>query len=57
MSLLITSSELAELRAICDRIAIVYHGRIEAILARDATDAEFGLAMAGELHALKGRHG
>src|SRR5206468_3523017 len=26
MTLLVTSSELAELRALCDRIAIVYHG-------------------------------
>jgi simple sugar transport system ATP-binding protein len=57
MSLLVTSSELAELRAICDRIAIVYHGRIEAILPRDATDAEFGLAMAGELRALGDQRG
>ena len=57
MSLLVTSSELAELRAICDRIAIVYHGRIEAILPRNATDAEFGLAMAGELHGKGARNG
>ncbi len=57
MSLLVTSSELAELRAICDRIAIIYHGRIEAILGRDASDAEFGLAMAGESRAIEGRHG
>jgi len=49
LSLIVTSSELAELRAICDRIAIVYHGRIEAILAPDASDAQFGLAMAGGL--------
>jgi simple sugar transport system ATP-binding protein len=51
MTLLVTSSELAELRALCDRIAIVYRGRIEAILPPDASDAEFGLAMAGELKA------
>ncbi len=51
MTLLVTSSELAELRATCDRIAIVYRGRIEAVLAPDASDQEFGLAMAGELHA------
>jgi simple sugar transport system ATP-binding protein len=50
VSLLVTSSELAELRAICDRIAIVYRGRIEAVLPPDASDAQFGLAMAGELH-------
>jgi simple sugar transport system ATP-binding protein len=49
ISLLVTSSELAELRAICDRIAIVYRGRIETILAPDASDAHFGLAMAGEM--------
>jgi simple sugar transport system ATP-binding protein len=51
MTLVVTSSELAELRAICDRIAIVYRGRVEAILAPDASDAEFGLAMAGEAGA------
>ena len=49
MTLLVTSSELAELRALCDRIAIVYHGRIEVILPADASDRDFGLAMAGEL--------
>jgi len=49
LSLLVTSSELAELRAICDRIAIVYRGRIDAVLAPDASDQDFGLAMAGEL--------
>lgn len=47
MTLLITSSELAELRATCDRIAIIYHGRIAAILPPDASDEQFGLAMAG----------
>ena len=57
MSLLVTSSELAELRAICDRIAIVYRGRIEAILPSGASDADFGLAMAGELHAVGSRRG
>jgi len=48
MTLLVTSSELAELRAICDRIAIVYRGRIAAVLPSDDSDARFGLAMAGE---------
>ncbi len=50
LSLLVTSSELAELRAMCDRIAIVYRGQIEAVLPPDASDEQFGLAMAGELH-------
>jgi len=48
VTLVLTSSELTELRAVCDRIAIVYRGRIETILPPDAPDAAFGLAMAGE---------
>ncbi|HEU4765668.1 MAG TPA: sugar ABC transporter ATP-binding protein [Candidatus Eisenbacteria bacterium] len=51
VTLVVTSSELAELRAICDRIAIVYHGRVAAVLPPDAPDARFGLAMAGETAA------
>lgn len=51
LTLIVTSSELAELRMVCDRILIVYHGRIEAELPPDAPDRDFGLAMAGELHA------
>ena len=51
MTLIVTSSELAELRSLCDRIAIVYRGRIETILPPDAPDAAFGLAMAGEAAA------
>jgi simple sugar transport system ATP-binding protein len=51
MTLIVTSSELAELRSLCDRIAIVYRGRIETILQPDAPDAAFGLAMAGEATA------
>ena len=57
MTLLVTSSELAELRALCDRIAIVYRGRIVAVLPPDASDAQFGLAMAGELAASGAAHG
>jgi simple sugar transport system ATP-binding protein len=57
LTLLVTSSELAELRAVCDRIAIVYQGRIEAILPPDASDAQFGLAMAGELRHEARTHG
>ena len=48
MTLVVTSSELAELRAVCDRVAIVYRGRIAAVLPPDASDAAYGLAMAGE---------
>jgi len=56
LSLIVTSSELAELRSVCDRIAIIYHGRIVAVLPPDASDADFGLAMAGETHAMQGGH-
>ena len=49
LSLIVTSSELAELRATCDRIAIVYHGRIVDVLRPDDSDVRFGLAMAGEV--------
>ncbi|MDZ4805835.1 MAG: sugar ABC transporter ATP-binding protein [Candidatus Eisenbacteria bacterium] len=48
VTVLVTSSELAELRGICDRIAIVTRGKVHAILDPDAPDAHYGLAMAGE---------
>lgn len=49
VTIVMTSSELAELRQICDRIAIVAHGKVTAILAPDAADAKFGMAMSGAL--------
>ncbi|HEX7878950.1 MAG TPA: ATP-binding cassette domain-containing protein, partial [Candidatus Eisenbacteria bacterium] len=48
VTVIVTSSELAELRSICDRIAIVTRGKVHAILEPDAADAQYGLAMAGE---------
>lgn len=47
MTIVMTSSELAELRAVCDRIAIVTEGKVIGILKPDAPDAEFGLLMSG----------
>lgn len=47
MTIVMTSSELAELRSICDRIAIVCDGTVAGILMPDASDAEFGLMMSG----------
>lgn len=47
VTIVMTSSELGELRKICDRIAIIYGGKLVGILPPDATDAEFGLMMAG----------
>jgi simple sugar transport system ATP-binding protein len=48
MTIVMTSSELGELRSICDRIAIVYDGKLEGILAPTDSDVDFGLMMAGE---------
>lgn len=48
VTIVMTSSELAELRRICDRIAIVYEGKLVDILPPDASDVEFGLVMAGK---------
>lgn len=48
MTVVMTSSELGELRSICDRIAIVYDGKIEGILSPYDSDTDFGLMMAGE---------
>ncbi len=50
MTVVMTSSELAELRTVCDRIAIVAEGRIEGILKPNDSDQDFGLMMSGEYH-------
>ncbi|MEN6364601.1 MAG: sugar ABC transporter ATP-binding protein [Rectinema sp.] len=46
-TIVMVSSELEELRSICDRIAIVDEGRIAGILPPTADIADFGLLMAG----------
>lgn len=48
MTIIMTSSELNELRRICDRIALVYNGKIAGILNPDASDRDFGLMIAGK---------
>jgi simple sugar transport system ATP-binding protein len=48
MTIIMVSSELEELRSICDRVAIVDEGRITGILSPSADLAEFGLLMTGE---------
>jgi len=50
MTIVMTSSELAELRMVCDRIAIVTEGTIEGTLKPNDSDKNFGLMMAGEYH-------
>lgn len=47
MTIVITSSELAELRSICDRIAIITEGKTAGILKPQDKDANFGLLMSG----------
>ena len=46
-TIIVVSSELVELRSICDRIAIISDGKLASIMSPDAPDAEFGLAMSG----------
>lgn len=48
MTIIITSSELAELRQVSDRIAIISEGKVQDILPPDAPDVAFGLAMSGK---------
>ncbi len=55
MTIVITSSELVELRSICDRIAIISNGEVEGILSPNASDREFGLMMAGEYRKMKSK--
>ena len=51
ITIIMVSSELVELRSLCDRIAIVSGGKLAKIMRPDAPDAEFGLAMAGSRKA------
>lgn len=48
-TLVIASGELDELRRICDRIAVLYKGRLFAILAPDTAESVFIQAMSGEM--------
>lgn len=47
MTIIMVSSELNELRSLCDRIAIVSDGKLTGIFDPQASDAEYGLAMSG----------
>ncbi len=47
MTIVMVSSEIQELRSVCDRIAIVTEGKVSAILRPDDSDTDFGLAMSG----------
>ena len=54
MTIVVTSSELKELRSVCDRIAIIANGELEGILKPSSSDVEFGLMMAGEYKKIYG---
>lgn len=47
MTIIMVSSELNELRSLCDRIAIVSDGKLTGIFKPEDSDAEFGMAMSG----------
>ena len=47
MTIVMTSSELAELRSVCDRVLIVCEGKVFGELSPAAPDEEFGLMMSG----------
>ena len=55
VTVIMVSSELGELRSICDRVAIVSDGKIVDILPPDAPDADFGLAMSGVCKSVIGK--
>ncbi|MDR1873756.1 MAG: sugar ABC transporter ATP-binding protein [Synergistaceae bacterium] len=48
-TILITSSELEELRSVCDRVAIVGEGKIAGILPAISPAERFGLLMMGDV--------
>ncbi|HPI99030.1 MAG TPA: ATP-binding cassette domain-containing protein, partial [Synergistales bacterium] len=48
-TIVMISSELEELRSICDRIAIVNEGKIAGILPATAESTEFGILMLGKV--------
>ncbi|MCT4605571.1 MAG: sugar ABC transporter ATP-binding protein [Marinisporobacter sp.] len=47
-TMVIASSELEELKRICDRIAVLCEGKLFEILPADASDMAFALALSGE---------
>jgi len=47
-TIVVTSSELEELRSVCDRVAIVSNGTIAGILQAGSPAEDFGLLMMGE---------
>ena len=49
-TIIITSSELEELRSVCNRVAIVDEGKIAGILPASSPAEDFGMLMMGQTH-------
>ena len=47
-TIIITSSELEELRSVCNRVAIVDEGRIAGVLPASSSAEDFGMLMMGQ---------
>ncbi|UNC90857.1 sugar ABC transporter ATP-binding protein [Candidatus Contubernalis alkaliaceticus] len=47
-TIVIASSELGELKRICDRIVVMYEGRVSNIFSPDQDEVQFALAFSGE---------
>ena len=47
MTIIMTSSELAELRSICDRVLIICEGKVAGELSPMDSDEVYGLMMSG----------
>jgi ABC-type multidrug transport system ATPase subunit len=47
MTIIMTSSELAELRSICDRVLIICEGKVAGELSPTESDEVYGLVMSG----------
>lgn len=47
-TIIVSSSEIEELKRICDRIVVMYEGTIFKIISPDAEEEEFSLAISGQ---------
>lgn len=52
-SIILSSSELDELRRICDRIGVLYKGKLQTILSPDTDEVVFASAMMGEMRPIE----
>ncbi len=57
MTIVMISSELEELRSVCDRIAITDRGRIAGVLPASAPSDDFGLFMMGKAEHIETKEG